>query len=84
MPEAKRKEKLRGRDSPDGQEASVRTEYVWRDRIVSCKPGSQTRMHFISLLFNLYTESIIQKTELDSEEERVKVGGRNTTNNLCR
>lgn len=58
------------------QEATVRTEYR-ETRWFPIGKGVRQRCILSPYLFNLYTEHIIQKTGLDWNEGRVKIGERN-------
>ena len=61
------------------QKATVQTEYGDTEWF-SISKGVRKVCILSPYLFNWYTEHIIYKTELDSEEGRLKIGGRNINN----
>ena len=59
-----------------GQEAT----WTWKDRLVSNRKRSTSRLYIVTLLFNLYAEYIMRNTGLEEAQNGIKIAGRNVSN----
>ena len=64
-----------------GQEATVRTDWTWNNRLVPNRERSMSKGCILPLcLFNLYAEYIMRNAGLDEAQAGIKIAGRNVSN----
>ena len=60
-----------------GQEATVRKNWTWTNRLVPNQETSTSRLYIVTGLLNLYAEYIMRDTGLDEAQAGIKIAKRN-------
>ena len=55
---------------------------TWKNRLLPNWERSTSRLYIVTLVFNLYTESIMQNAGLEESQVRIKTAGRKINNLL--
>ena len=57
---------------------------AWNNRLVQNGERNMSRLHILTLLFNVYAEDIMRNAGLDEAQVGIKISGRNINNLRCR